>query len=136
MNPRRFFRPGRVARRIMRRQTRRFLRRRARRFLVGGAIVLALSGTHRAYKFRQNDVERLENHYGKPAEELSEDEIVYGMRNLGIQKIELDEQDRAKIYESDNQNEDFGAEGKKYCSNCGDIIDQGEIYCSNCGIKL
>ncbi|MBD3193347.1 MAG: hypothetical protein GF308_22115 [Candidatus Heimdallarchaeota archaeon] len=130
MSPR--FRP----RRVIRRRRRRFIRRRTRRFLLGSAIIFALAGTHRAYKMREPDVVRLENHYGRPVEELTEDEIVTGMRQLGIKKIELDDEDRAVIYEADDKDEGLSARGKKYCSNCGDIIDKGEIYCDKCGVKL
>ena len=132
----RFFRPRRAVRRAIRRGRRRFIRRRTRRFLLGAAIVFALAGTHRAYKIREPDAIRLEQHYGRPVEELTEDEVVNGMRQLGIQKIELNDKERAIVYDADNKEEGFSSKGQRYCSNCGDIIEKGEIYCDNCGVKL
>ena len=131
----RFFRPGRIIRNIARAQ-RRFIRRRTRRLLLGGAIILALAGTHQAYKFRNDDVQKMESYYRKPAEEMTEEEITQGMRKLNIKKIELDDNDRAKVYNADQQHEGFQTNSQKYCFNCGDIVEKGEIYCSNCGQKL
>ena len=131
--------PGRAVRRITRnviRRQRRYARRRARRWLVGGAILLALSGTHNAYKMNERDVDRLENHYGRPAEELTEEEIVTGMRQLGISRIELDDDDRAKIYSADHDDDDFKSTGKKYCIYCGHLLDYGANYCKSCGSKV
>ena len=140
MNPRRFFRPGRVVRRAVRRnvrrQSRRYYRRRSRRLLLSGAVILALAGTHRSYKFRDDDVQRLENYYDRPAEDLTEDEIVHGMKKLGIQKIELDDDDQVKIYEADDEDEGFKSSGVRYCMNCGDLLDQGANFCTNCGARV
>ncbi|MFW9923408.1 MAG: hypothetical protein ACFFDW_09015 [Candidatus Thorarchaeota archaeon] len=139
MSPRRFIRPGRIAGRIIRhtmRQQRRFIRRRSRRMLLGGAIILALAGSHRAYKMRDDDVRRLEGYYGRPAEELSEEEIVSGMRNLGINKIELDDNDRAKVYQSDNEEENFQVQGQKYCIHCGEMLKYDSNFCSSCGSRI
>ncbi|MHA1245453.1 MAG: zinc ribbon domain-containing protein [Candidatus Heimdallarchaeota archaeon] len=136
---RRGFRPGRLVRNIVRRSTRRqrrFFRRRSRRFIIGGAILLALAGTHNSYKLRDRDVERLENHYGRPAEDLTEDEITSGMRKLNIQKIELDDDDRARVYKSDEKEEGFKSSGQKYCSHCGDMTVQGASFCTNCGAAI
>jgi hypothetical protein len=136
---RRGFRPGRLVRNIVRRSARRqrrFFRRRTRRFIIGGAVLLALAGTHNAYKLRDRDVERLENHYGRPAEDLTEDEITTGMRQLGIQKIELDDKDRARIYKSDEDDEGFKASGQKYCSQCGTLTLQDASFCQNCGSAI
>jgi len=136
---RRGFRPRRVARNIVRRtlrRQRRFYRRRSRRFLLGGAVLLALAGTHNAYKLRDRDVEHLERHYGKPAEDLTEEEITTGMRQLGIQKIELDDEDRTRIYKSDEKDEGFKASGQKYCSHCGEMTMQGASFCTNCGANI
>ncbi|MEA2071240.1 MAG: hypothetical protein U9O98_08115 [Asgard group archaeon] len=139
MSPRRF-RPRRIGRRIarraLRRGRRRFFRRRARRFLLGGAVLLALSNTHRAYKFREEDVDSLEKHYGKPAEELSEEEIDQGMRNLGIKDIELDDTDKAKIYHADKQDSNLKDRAQKYCIYCGELLEKGASYCHNCGAKV
>ncbi|HUU77539.1 MAG TPA: zinc ribbon domain-containing protein [candidate division Zixibacteria bacterium] len=147
MSPRRF-RPRRIPRRlpgprilrprvlVPRGRHRRYIRRRTRRLFIGSAILLALAGTHRTYKIEDRDVDRLENYYGRPAEELTEEEIVSGMRHLGIQKIELDDDDRAKIYELDENDEDFKSSGKKYCMYCGEMLDSGANFCTSCGSKI
>ena len=144
--PRRGFRPrGRprlpgavirnVTRRALRRQ-RRYYRRRTRRWLVGGAVLLALAGTHNAYKIQDRDVDRLESHYGRPAEELSEEEIVTGMRQLGIEKIELDDNDRARVYKADSDDEDFKTSGIRYCMHCGELLPTDGKYCPSCGSRI
>jgi len=131
--------PGAIIRRATRnavRRQRRFYRRRTRRWLIGGAVLLALSGTHNAYKFRDRDVERLENHYGRPAEELTEDEIVTGMRQLGIEKIELDENDRVRVYKADSDDEDFKSSGTRYCMHCGELLKPDGNFCPSCGSRI
>ena len=137
---RRGFRPGRLVRNIVRRSVRRqrrmFFRRRTRRFIIGGAILLAIAGTHNSYKLRDRDVEKLENHYGRPAEDLSEQEITTGMSKLGIQKIELDDDDRARVYKEDEKEEGFKASGQKYCSHCGTLTLQDAAFCQNCGAGI
>ncbi len=145
--PRRGFRPrirgpripGRIARRVTRnviRRQRRYRRRRARRWLVGGAVLLALSGTHCAYKMQDRDVERLENHYGRPAEELSEQEVVSGMQTLGIEKNELNDKDREKIYKADSEDEDFNSSGTRYCKQCGELLKPDGSFCPSCGSRI
>ena len=67
--------PGRgAARRMTRRRVARMHRRRRRRrrrrvILVGGLIALG------AYKLSKRDVERVEEHTGKTAEELTDEEL-------------------------------------------------------------
>jgi hypothetical protein len=68
-----------------------------RRILVGGMVLLAVGGTAAAIKLTQKDAERIEQHTGASVEELSEEELVAAMRDLGIQSIELDENDRAAL---------------------------------------
>jgi hypothetical protein len=139
MTPR-WFRPGRIARRAVRRavrrNTRRYFRRRTRRLLIGGAILLALRGTHRAVKLQQRDVHRLEDHYGRPVEELSEDEVDQGMQRLGIREMDMDEQDRAKVYQADKDDDDFDTDTMNYCMYCGAVLKQNTNYCPSCGAKL
>lgn len=145
--PRRGFRPrirgprlpGKIIRRTVRhgmRRQRRYLRRRTRRWLVGGAVLLALSGTHNAYKMRDRDVEKLENHYSRPVEDLSEKEIVSGMRTLDIEKIELDDEDRSKVYKADSEDEDFKGAGIRYCIQCGELLKHDGSFCPSCGSKI
>ena len=139
MSPR-WFRPGRIVRRAVRnnliRQTRRFYRRRTRRWLIGGAILLAIAGTHRAVKMREEDAYRLEQHYGRPVDQLSEEEITPGMRQLGIRKIELDDNDRATIYDDDMKESGLKVQGQRYCTNCGAILLENANFCSECGTHI
>ena len=135
----RWFGAGRIARDIVRhaiRSQRRFLRRRTRRLIMGGIILLAIAGTHRALKLRDRDVNQLESYYGRPVENLSEEEIDQGMKNLNIQNMNLDENDKAKIYEMDDQDEGLSSSGQKYCTNCGDILEKGASFCMSCGSKI
>jgi len=88
----------RTARRTTRRTARRVMRRsRRRRFLVGGMVLLAAGGTAAAIKLTQQDANRIEEHTGVSADELTEQELTDAMRDLRIQSIELDESDRAII---------------------------------------
>jgi hypothetical protein len=72
-------------------------RRRRRRILVGGMVLLAVGGTAAAIKLTQKDAQRVEQHTGASVEELTEEELVEAMRQLGIKSIELDDNDRAAI---------------------------------------
>jgi hypothetical protein len=72
-------------------------RRRRRRIVVGGMVLLAVGGTAAALKMTQKDAQRIEEHTGASVEELTEEELVAAMKDLGIQSIELDDNDRAII---------------------------------------
>jgi len=92
----------RTARRTSRRTGRRVVRRRRRRrILVGGMVLLTVGGAaaaaYGAVKLSQKDVEQIEQHTGAKAEELTEEELVAAMQELGIQSIELDDNDKAAI---------------------------------------
>ncbi len=56
--------------------------------LAGGAV---------AYKLSKKDADKIEEHTGTSVEELSEEELVAAMEQLGIQSIELTEEDEAVI---------------------------------------
>ncbi|MBD3192701.1 MAG: zinc-ribbon domain-containing protein [Candidatus Heimdallarchaeota archaeon] len=131
---RRILRMSRKARRRALRRNRRFIRRRTRRLLIGGAIILALAGTNRSYKMQERDVERLENHYGRPVEELTEEEIITGMRHLGIERIDLTSEDEARVYDLDR--EESGKSTTRYCPNCGKRIEPKDRFCAYCGKQL
>ena len=108
-------RRGRAVRRRTRRRTRRQVRRvqrvhrrrRRRRILVGGAVLLA--GGYAAYKLTQKDTERVEEYTGKPAEDLTEEELVAAMDQLGIKSIELDDNDQAYINQAEAEDAGTGA---------------------------
>jgi hypothetical protein len=70
-------------------------RYRRRRFLVGGFTMLLVGGA--AYKLGQSSVKQIEQHTGKPAEELSEEELQAAMDELGIEEEEITEADKAAI---------------------------------------
>jgi hypothetical protein len=83
-----------VARRTTRRTGRRVMHRRFRRtLLVGGMVALAVGGTAAAIKLSQKDVEEIEDHTGKKAEDLSEEELSVAMDDLGIREQELTDGD-------------------------------------------
>ena len=70
--------------------------------MVGGMVLLAVGGTAAAIKMSQRDAQRVEEHTGASVEELSEEELVAAMEDLGIQSIELTDDDRAAVaYEGD-----------------------------------
>ena len=88
----------RTGRRTSRRTARRVMRRRRRRrIVVGGMVLLAAGGTAAAIKLTQRDAQRIEEHTDASVEELTEEELVVAMQDLGIKSIELDDNDRAII---------------------------------------
>lgn len=56
--------------------------------LAGGAV---------AYKLSKKDADKIEQHTGTSPEELSEEELTAAMKELGIQSIELTDEDKAII---------------------------------------
>ncbi len=93
----------RTGRRTARRTTRRTVHRRRRRFrrrrlLVGGFTLLLVGGAaYGAVKLSQKDTQQVEEYTGKNAEDLTEDELVAAMEALGIQSIDLSDEDKAAI---------------------------------------
>jgi hypothetical protein len=66
-------------------------------------VLLAAGGTAAAIKMSQKDADRIEAHTGTSVEELNEEELAQAMRDLGIQSIELDENDQAIIAKQEGQ---------------------------------
>ena len=66
-----------------------------RRFLFGTATILMLGGI--AYKLHNDDITRLEKSVGKPAENLSEAELLKAMKDLEIKKLEITTADNEEI---------------------------------------
>lgn len=65
---------------------------------MGGAVLLAVGGAaYGAVKLSQRDADRIEEHTGASVDELTEDELSTAMQELGIQSMELDENDKAII---------------------------------------
>lgn len=56
-------------------------------------VALAVGGTAAAIKLSQKDVEEIEDHTGKKAEDLSEEELSVAMDDLGIREQELTDGD-------------------------------------------
>jgi ribosomal protein L12E/L44/L45/RPP1/RPP2 len=72
--------------------------------MVGGMVLLAVGGAaYGAVKLTQKDAQRIEEHAGASVEELTEEELVAAMQELGIQSIELDENDQAVIAQETGQ---------------------------------
>jgi hypothetical protein len=68
--------------------------------MVGGFMLLAGAGTAAAVKLTQKDAQKIEQHTGTPPDQLTEEELVAAMEELGIQSIELTDDDRAIIEEA------------------------------------
>jgi hypothetical protein len=95
----------RTTRRTARRTTRRVARRRMvlrpgriyrrSRILVGGATLLLVGGA--AYKIGQSQAQQIQQHTGKPPEDLSQEELEQAMDDLGIEEQEITQSDMAAI---------------------------------------
>jgi RES domain-containing protein len=83
-----------AARMAMRRRRR---RRRRRMILVGGLIALG------AYKLSKRNVERVEEHTGQKAEELTDEQLEQAMDELGIDKDEMSDEEWAEVEKADAQ---------------------------------
>ena len=57
---------------------------------IGGAAY----GT---FKLATRDVRKIEQHTGRSADDLTEQELIAAMEDLGIEKIELTDSDKAEI---------------------------------------
>jgi Short C-terminal domain len=68
---------------------------RRRRILVGGAALLLVGGA--AYKLGQSQAQQIEEHTGKPPEDLTQAELEQAMDDLGIEEQELTQADQAAI---------------------------------------
>ena len=53
------------------------------------------------HKLSKKDAEQIEEHTGKPADELSDEEVEAAMNELGIEEQELTEEDKAAIEAAD-----------------------------------
>lgn len=93
-----------MQRRMMRRRRMRRRRRRRRRrmILVGGMIAL---GTAAVYKFSKKDTQRIEEHTGKSAEDLSDEELQQAVADLQIQVDELSDAEYDEVERADAADE-------------------------------
>jgi ribosomal protein L12E/L44/L45/RPP1/RPP2 len=72
--------------------------------MVGGMVLLAVGGAaYGAVKLTQKDAQQIEEHTGASVEELTEEELVAAMKDLGIQSIELTDEDQAAIASETSQ---------------------------------
>jgi hypothetical protein len=67
------------------------------RWLMMGPAMLLLFGGAAAYKLQRDDARRIETATGKSATDLTEEELLAAMKKLGIQKLELNEEDKAAV---------------------------------------
>jgi hypothetical protein len=82
----------------VRRQMRQRRRRRRRMLLlVGGMAVLGYAG----YKLSQKDVKRVEEHTGKKADELTDEQLEQAMDQLGIEKETMTDEEWAEAQKAD-----------------------------------
>ncbi len=75
--------------------------RRMRRLMRGTAAILLVGGTAAAIKMNQKDVQTIETATGKSADDLTEAELLAAMKKLGIQKLELTDEDEQAIDEAE-----------------------------------
>ena len=80
---------------MYRRSRRRFRRR---RLLFGGAVLLAAGGAaYAGVKLAQKDADRIEEYTGVPPEELSDEDLHGAMDELGIESMEMTDEDYAAL---------------------------------------
>ena len=79
----------------------RMRRRRRRRMLllVGGMAVLGYAG----YKLSQRNVQRVEEHTGEKADELTDEQLEQAMDQLGIEKETMTDEEWAEAEKADAQ---------------------------------
>ncbi|MEZ4766998.1 MAG: hypothetical protein R2844_01035 [Caldilineales bacterium] len=71
-----------------------------RRVIVGGMVVVGCG--YGAYKMTQKDVEKVEAHTGKKAEDLTEEEMEQAMDDLNIEGEEVTDADEAALEAADD----------------------------------
>jgi hypothetical protein len=89
---------SRALRRSVRRASRRRVRMRRRRMMLrGGMVAIAVAGTATAIKLSQQDAQRIQQHTGKPPEELSEEQLEQALNELNIETEELTDAEVAEL---------------------------------------
>ncbi len=109
-------------------------RRIIRRLLFGSFVYLAITGS-RPYKMYPEEVERVEQHTGKPAEELTEEELKSSMRDLNIENREISDEEHNRINEQNGMSTS-DAKHNAYCKFCGAKLTGPGKFCANCGSKV
>ena len=97
----------RMTRRMAVRMTMRRRRRRRRRriLLVGGLVAVGYAG----YKMSKKDVQRVEEHTGTSADELTDAQLEQAMDQLGIDKETMSDEEWGEVEKAD-QDADYVAE--------------------------
>ncbi len=111
-------RRGRMTARMVMMARRRMRRRRRRRVILVGGLVAV--GVH---KLSKKDVERVEEHTGKTAEELTDEELEQAMDDLNIEKQELTDEERDQVEKADAEEDDYIAELERLA----DLHEKGVI---------
>ncbi len=93
---------GRMAARMVMMARRRMRRRRRRRVILVGGLVAV--GVH---KLSKKDVERVEEHTGKTAEELTDEELDQAMDDLNIEKQEMTDEEWEQVEKADAEDDDY-----------------------------
>ena len=109
-------------------------RRIFRRMLFGGFIYLAVAGS-RPYKLQPDEIERVEQHAGKPAEDLTEEELKSSMNHLNIENREVSDEEYNRINEQNGKSTSDDKSGA-YCKFCGAQLTGPGKFCANCGSKV
>lgn len=66
--------------------------------MVGGFVLLAAGGAaYGAVKLSKQDADRIEERSGTSVEDMTEEDLVQAMKDLGIQSIDLTEEDQAAL---------------------------------------
>lgn len=87
-----------VARRTARRTTRRMFRR---RLIVGGATLFLVGGV--AHKLSQQDAQKVEQHAGKPVDQMTEQELQAAMQKAGVQEQQITPEDEQAMEEAERE---------------------------------
>lgn len=95
-------RAGRMAARMAMMMRRRRRRRRRRRIILAGGLI-----AFGAYKISQKDVDRVEQHTGKSAEELTDEEVEKAMDDLNIEKQEMTDAEFDQVDKADAEEDDY-----------------------------
>lgn len=114
-------------------RARRILWRTTRRLILGTSVLLMIGGSYAVYKLTQHDIERIEQERGKSAENMTEEELKTTMRKLGIQKMEITQDDAIHIERIANETEN---QTKNFCMYCGAQLDSTAKFCPSCGQKV
>ena len=109
---------GRMAARMVMMARRRMRRRRRRRVILVGGLVAV--GVH---KLSSKDVDRVEEHTGKTAEELTDEELDQAMDDLNIEKQEMTDEEWDQVENADAEGDDYIEELVRL----GDLRDKGVI---------